>query len=184
MAPDMIPIEREIRLSFSYNQPPSENQILSEIEKLSSQSKFDFFAQSCPDMGPWGSCETFEQTQTRLAKSTFCLVVVENNLGSHSQDCFRMFQTGSGQYPSFKCFKDLSFSEIISRLTSCFLLPLNFGFWRTDRYSTKEPLCPALLSNLPVSLTHKISGWQPFLVSFNQILVFITLERESAFRLR
>ena len=105
----MIPIEREIRLTFIYNPPPSENQILSQIEKLSSQSKFDFFAQSCPDMEPWGSCETFEQTQMRLAKSTFCLLVVENNLGSHSQDCFRMFYTGNGWYPTFKYFKDITF---------------------------------------------------------------------------
>ena len=79
----MMPIVREVQLSFSFNKPDplKENAVRDQFDEISKISKFQFFPESCLNTVEWGLCQTFESHFTQLTKSTFSLIIVQEKIG-------------------------------------------------------------------------------------------------------
>ena len=118
LAPDMIPIEREVKLSFHFNTPSTTSttsiQILDQINQLTANGKFEISGTTCSGKGNrfwacsfshsclidavnWGLCQSFEEHLTQLSKSTFSLIVADdhNGIGGHTDRLVEALLSGA-----------------------------------------------------------------------------------------
>ena len=123
----MIPIEREVPLTFRFNPPASATPLLDTVTALGSTPKFGVSSVPCPVPSPdWSVCDSFESHVSHLSRSTFSLVIVgEEAFAPHSVRLFESLLAGAVPIiASYSGKVDLPLSHVIDWRKAVLQIPL------------------------------------------------------------